>query len=101
MILKDYRRAASLLIILSLGVFLAISLSAFITAFLSAVILYVLMKPLMKLLVIKKRWNKTLSTVLVLLLSFFTILGPCWTLYGLLSSKINYALSQRWNGYYK
>ena len=93
MILKDYRRAASLLIILSLGLFLAISLSSFITAFLSAVILYVLMKPLMKLLVIKKRWNKTLATVLIMFLSFFTILGPCWTLYGLLSSKINYALS--------
>jgi len=93
MISKDYRRAASLLIIIGLGIFLAYSLSSFLTAVLSAIIFYVLMKPLMKFFVIKKRWNKTWSVILLLLLSLILFLGPCWTLYGLLASKINYALT--------
>lgn len=92
MILKDYRRAASLLIIIALGIFLAITLSSFLTAFLSAVIFYVLMKPLMKYFVVKRRWSKTWATVLLLILSLILFLGPAWTLYGLLASKINYAL---------
>lgn len=92
MILKDYRRAASLLIIIILGIFLAYTLSSFITAFLSAVIFYVLMKPLMKYFVVKRRWSKTWATILLLLLSLVLFLGPAWTLYGLLASKINYAL---------
>ncbi|MFN8155422.1 MAG: AI-2E family transporter [Bacteroidia bacterium] len=90
--LKDYRRTASLLIIIGLGIFLAYSLSTFLTAFLSAVIFYVLMKPLMKYFVVKRRWSKTWATVLLLLLSLILFLGPAWTLYGLLASKINYAL---------
>lgn len=93
MISKDYRRAASLLIIIGLGIFLAYSLSSFLTAVLSAIIFYVLMKPLMKFFVIKKRWSKTWSVILLLLLSLILFLGPCWTLYGLLASKINYALT--------
>lgn len=92
MILKDYRRAASLLIIITLGIFLAYTLSSFLTAFLSAIIFYVLMKPLMKYLVVKRRWTKTWATILLLLLSLILFLGPAWTLYGLLASKINYAL---------
>ncbi len=92
MILKDYRRAASLLIIIALGIFLAITLSSFLTAFLSAVIFYVLMKPLMKYFVVKRRWSKSWATVLLLILSLILFLGPAWTLYGLLASKINYAL---------
>lgn len=93
MISKDYRRVASLLIIIALGVFLAYALSSFLTAVLSAIIFYVLMKPLMKFIVLKKRWNKTWSVILLLLLSLVLFLGPCWTLYGLLASKINYALT--------
>ena len=92
MILKDYRRAASLLIIITLGIFLAWTLSSFLTAFLSAIIFYVLMKPLMKYLVVKRRWGKSWATIVLLLLSLVLFLGPAWTLYGLLASKINYAL---------
>lgn len=93
MIQKDYRRPASLIIIMALGVFLAFSLRSFLTAFLSAVILYVLMKPLIRYLVIRKRWSKTWATVVLLFLSLFLFIGPCWTLYGLLASKINYAVT--------
>ncbi|MBL7923281.1 MAG: AI-2E family transporter [Bacteroidia bacterium] len=91
--MKDYRRTSSLLIIFALGIFLAWSLSGFLTALLSAIILYVLLKPLMRYLVVRKRWNKTLSVALVLFLTFITILMPFWTLYGLLASKINFALT--------
>ncbi len=89
----DSQRYLTLFIIIFLGVFIAWSLSGFLSAFLSALTLYVLLKPLMRYLLIKRRWNKTLSIVLAMFLTLFTIFGPIWSLYGLLSSKINYALS--------
>ncbi|MBK7889148.1 MAG: AI-2E family transporter [Bacteroidetes bacterium] len=91
--INDNRRYITLLIIIVLGIFLAWSLSGFLTALLSAIILYVLMKPLMRYLLVKRRWNKTPATVVAMIITFLTILGPVWTLYGLLASKINYALS--------
>lgn len=91
--IQDNRRYFTLFIIIALGLFLAWSLSGFLTAFLSAIILYVLMKPFMRYMLIKRRWSKTWATVLAMLITFVTILGPVWTLYGLLSSKINFALS--------
>ena len=90
---KETRRITSLSIIVILGLFLAWSLIGFLTAFLSAIILYVLLKPVIKYFVVKKRWSKSLSAALVMLLSFITILLPIWALYGLLASKINYALT--------
>lgn len=91
--INDNRRYITLLIIIVLGIFLAWSLSGFLTALLSAIILYVLMKPLMRYLLVKQRWNQTPATVVAMIITFLTILGPVWTLYGLLASKINYALS--------
>lgn len=85
-------RSASLLIIALLGLFITWSLIGFLTSFLSATILYVLTRPLLKYLTIQKRWNKTLSIVIILLLTFLTILLPFWSLYGLLANKINYAI---------
>lgn len=87
------RRIVSLVIILALGIFLAWSLMGFLTSLLSAIILYVMTKPLLRYLLVQRRWHKTGSVVLVMLLSFVIVLGPIWMLYGLLASKINYALT--------
>jgi predicted PurR-regulated permease PerM len=87
------RQILSLSIIILLGLFLAWSLSGFLTSLLSAIILYVLAKPLLRYLLVKLRWKKTLSVITILLLSFLILLGPVWTLYSLLASKINYAVT--------
>ena len=89
---NNRNQVVSLLAIILLGVFLFWSLIGFLTSFLSATILYVLARPFLKFLTIKKNWNKTLSIVLILFISFITILLPFWSLYGLLASKINYAI---------
>lgn len=89
---NNQNRISILLIITLLGVFLFWSLIGFLTSFLSATILYVLARPFLKYLTDKKKWNKTLAVILILFISFITILIPFWTLYGLLASKINYAI---------
>lgn len=90
---NETKKYITLSMALALGLFLAWSLSGFLNAFLSAITLYVLMKPLMHFLAVKRRWNKTKATLLAMGITFITILVPVWMLYGLLSSKINYALS--------
>ncbi len=47
----------------------------------------------MRYLLVRRRFNKTWAALFAMLITLLTILGPVWTLYGLLSSKINYALS--------
>jgi predicted PurR-regulated permease PerM len=89
---NNQNRVTILLIITLLGVFLFWSLIGFLTSFLSATILYVLARPLMRFLTVKKKWNKTLATFLILLISFVTVLIPFWSLYSLLANKINYAI---------
>lgn len=87
------RQILSLSIIILLGLFLAWSLSGFITSLLSAIIIYVLAKPLLRYLLVRLRWKKSLSVITVMVLSFLILLGPVWTLYSLLASKINYAVT--------
>ena len=90
---SNSKKTASLLIITALGLFLFWSLIGFLTAFLSATIIYILFRPFMKYLTLRKNRNKTWASVLILLISFITILVPIWSLYSLLSSKIHYAIA--------
>ncbi len=89
---NNQNRIVTLLIITLLGIFLFWSLIGFLTSFLSATILYVLARPFLKYLTVSKNWNKTLAVVLILFISFITILLPFWSLYSLLATKINYAI---------
>lgn len=89
----DYRKVYVLFIIVALAIFLAWSLSGFLTSFLGAVILYVLLKPLLRYMTVEKRWNKPLCVLIAMVITFITVLVPVWLLYGLLSSKINYAIT--------
>ncbi len=89
---QGFKQIAALSIIVLLGLFLAYSLSAFLTSFLSAIIFYVMLKPLMRILVVKYKWRKTTANIIVLLISFITILIPFWGLYQLLYSKVMFAI---------
>ena len=91
--ISGYRQIAAVTVILILGLFLAWSLSGFLTSFLSAIIFYVMLKPLMRNLLIKRKWKKSWSALVVMILSFITILLPFWGLYQLMSEKVYYVVN--------
>ena len=91
--ITGYRQIAAITVILILGLFLTWSLSGFLTSFLSAIIFYVMLKPLMRNLIVKRKWKKSWSALLVMLLSFVTILLPFWGLYTLMSEKVYYVIN--------
>ncbi len=91
--ISGYRQIAAVSVILILGLLLAWSLSGFLTSFLSAIIFYVMLKPLMRNLIVKRKWKKTWAALVVMLLSFVTILLPFWGLYQLMSEKVYYAIN--------
>lgn len=78
-----------LAIIIVLGIFLFYSLIQFFTAFLGTVMFYVLSKPFANWLISKKKWSKSLTAVLIILISFFVILLPIAFLISVLANKIS------------
>jgi predicted PurR-regulated permease PerM len=51
-----------------------------------------MLKPLMRILVVKYKWRKTTANIIVLLISFITILIPFWGLNQLMYSKVMFAI---------
>lgn len=90
---ENFTRQAALLLIIITGLFIGWSLSSFLTSFLSAIILYVISRPLMRYFISKKRWNRNLSALLIILLSFMIVLLPIWGLTYMLSSKVYYVIN--------
>jgi predicted PurR-regulated permease PerM len=86
------RQVLLLLLIILLGVVLFFQLQSFIPALLGAYTLYVLLKKWMYILTGRYKWNKTLTAILLMLLSFLVILVPIALLINMMSSKINFAL---------
>ena len=78
---------ASLLIIAG---FILFGLSGYITAFLGAGILYVVFRPWFTALAIKRNWNHSLVTALLIVFALFVIILPFLTLSLLLIDRINY-----------
>ena len=89
----SFKQGVALICLLIIGGFLLYSLRSFLTAFLSALILYILLKPAMKFLCEKWKRSKSLSVIILLILSFITILLPLSGLSLMLSSKVNYVLN--------
>lgn len=81
------------LIILCFGFILIFSLIEFFTAFLGATIFYVLSKPALIWMLQKRKWNKNLSAILIILATFFIILLPVTLLVILLFNKISAVVS--------
>lgn len=86
---KKTNKVFFLAVILLMGFFLLYSLMQFFTAFLGAVMFYVLSKPFANWLILKKRWGKTMTTILIIFISFFVILLPISFLLSVLINKFS------------
>lgn len=86
------RQLLILLTILLLGVVLFEHLKSFIPAFLGAYTFYVLLRKWMFILQGKYKWNKSLSAVLLMLLSFLVILLPILLLVNMMASRVAFAI---------
>lgn len=73
-----------------IGGFIIFGLSGYISAFLGAGILYVVFRPWFTALVIKRHWNRTLVTALLIIFSVVVIILPFFTLSLLLIDRIQY-----------
>jgi len=80
-----------LAIIILFAIFLFSSLIQFVSAFLGSIMLYVLSKPFACWL-IKKGWSKSMTSILIIIISFFLILLPIAGLVSLLYNKISAVL---------
>ncbi len=80
----------ALSLIFVVGVFLLYSLHILFTAILGAVVIYVLFKPMYIYLTEKKKLNRTLSVIIVMLVSVIIIIIPFTSLVWLLTDKIIY-----------
>lgn len=79
-------------IIILFAIFLFSSLIQFVSAFLGALTLYVLSKSFACWL-LKKGWSKSMSSILIIIMSFFVILLPIAGLVSLLYNKISAVLA--------
>lgn len=77
--------------ILLIAIFLIYSLMAFFTAFLGAIMFYVLSKKPVEWLIKRKRWRKSWTAILVILVSFFIILLPISMLGTMMYQEISMA----------
>lgn len=79
-------------ILIFLGIFLFLQLSAFIPSLLGAVTLYVLLDKPFDYLVARKKWNKPLAVLFLMLASFVIILLPVTLFVNILYNKIGFAV---------
>ena len=90
---KQVNRYIFLAIILFFAFFLFASLKQFFPAFLGAIAFYILSKSFASWLIQQKGWSKSMTAVLVIIISFFLILLPIAGLVSLLYNKISAVLS--------
>lgn len=83
-----------LLIIIFLGIIIVLGLSGILGGLLGAIIIYVLLRPLNIYLQEKRKWNRSLVTTLLLLLSFACLIAPLFFLIKMISEKVIYYLSK-------
>lgn len=89
---KIIRQLFVLLLILLMGSLIFREMLPYLTGVLGAVTLYILLRKWMKILVTKKKWNSTLSAILLMLMSFFGILIPITGIVLMLGNKIGHAV---------
>jgi predicted PurR-regulated permease PerM len=81
------------LIIVLLGGFIFYGVNEFFPAFLGAIVFYILFKRLMVFWAKRKKWNKSLSATLIIILSFLIVVLPVGILFAILYTKANEILS--------
>ncbi len=82
------RQTFFILLILSLGILLFWRIYPFFSALLGALTFYVLFRKLMFSLTVKRKWNKALSAIVIMVLSFVIILLPTAILLKMLYKKV-------------
>ncbi|MBK6731972.1 MAG: AI-2E family transporter [Bacteroidetes bacterium] len=82
------RNILILIIIIFIGIFIALELVGILGGLLGAIIIYVIFRPLNIYLQEKRKWNKGLSTALILFLSFVCIIIPIFFLIKLISNRV-------------
>src|SRR6516164_1358598 len=91
--IREINRYLFLAIIIIFAFFLFASLQQFFPSFLFSLTFYILSKPFASWLVKKKRWSKSMTAILVIIISFFLILLPVAALISLLYNKISAVLA--------
>ena len=76
------------LLLVALGILIISQLSAFIPAFLGAVTFYVIMRKSMMEMVYKRKWKKSLSATILIIVSVLVVLVPLWIFTTLVGHKI-------------
>ncbi|QIP16436.1 AI-2E family transporter [Spirosoma aureum] len=76
--------------LLIIGGFIVVGLSGYVSAFLGAGILYVVFQPWFRALTVKRKWNRSLVTALLIIFSLVVIILPFLTLSLLLIGRIQY-----------
>lgn len=87
------RNNVVLLVTIFLGAIIAFGLNRILGGLLGAIIIYVLFRPLNIYLQEKKNWNKSLSTSIILVLSFFCLIVPIFLLVTLITDKALYYIN--------
>ncbi|MDB5230916.1 MAG: family transporter [Chitinophagaceae bacterium] len=87
------KQLAFFLILVAFGVILFLQMRTFLPAFLGAVTFYMLMRNSMQKLVFKRKWKKDWAAAILMLTSFLVVLIPIWALVSVLSSKVEYAMT--------
>lgn len=86
------RQVFIIALIILMGWLIFKEMALYFSGVLGAITLYVLLRKPQEYLVKKKKWNSSLSAVLLMVLSFLTILLPVAGLVAMLTSKINKAV---------
>jgi predicted PurR-regulated permease PerM len=90
---QHIRQVSFYILLVSLGVFLFLQFTNFLPALLGATTFYILLRSPMLKLVYQKKWPKSLSATLLLLLSFVVVIVPVGLFINMLSSKLNYVIN--------
>lgn len=89
---NQLRQFFFIVIIVLLAGLLFFEMGMFLPALMGAVTLYILMRRVMFYFTEKRKWNKLLTTLLIILFSIICILLPIWLLVDMFSSKVSYAI---------
>lgn len=86
------KQASFLVVLLLLGALLFWLLRGFVSGFLGAVVFYILMRKPLFFLTEKKKWNQTLASLLLMLVSFIVLIIPVFLMTYMLADKLSYAI---------
>lgn len=82
------RNTFILIIIIFLGIFIGLGLERIMGGLLGAIIIYVIFRPLNVYLQEKRKWNKSFSTALILIISFICLIVPIFFIVKMISDKV-------------